>query len=404
MTVLRHCRKGFGCLALALMLGACRPPPPPQDAAAPALQADRLSVLRGGAEGFAQVLEARRFEFPQDHGPHPEFRHEWWYFTGQLTGPAGHSVGFELTVFRLGLRPPPAGAVAASSLWQARQVYAAHFAISDVSRGRFFSATRYARDALDLAGAQAQPFALHVADWSVAAVPDSLPLHWQLQAADGPYQLRLDLRSDAAPVLNGEAGLSRKADAPVAASYYYSMPRLSARGEIGRAGVWEPLSGQVWLDREWGSGSLGAQQQGWDWFALDLDDGSSLMFYALRDAGGGRDPHSAGTYVDPAGGVRPLGNGDVRIDVQRYWESPRGGRYPAQWQLRIPALDLRLEVTPLLADQELDTAPRYWEGAVSARGEQRGTPLGARGYAELVGYAQAQASPITPSATAPPTH
>jgi predicted secreted hydrolase len=380
------------------------------------LQLDRLSVLRAADEaGFAVANAPRRFEFPQDHGPHPQFRHEWWYFTGQLQG-AGETFGFELTVFRLALRPPltaaagtgAAGSTAAASAWRARQVYAAHFAITDVGRRSFFSATRYARDALNLAGAQAQPFAIHVADWSVVEAPGPQaahqPVDWQLQAADGDYQLRLALRSAQPPVLNGAAGLSRKADAPGAASYYYSMPRLQATGSLDRPGSSVPVAGAVWLDREWGSGSLGSDQQGWDWFALDLDDGSTLMFYALRDRDGGRDLHSAGTFVDAAGEVSPLRNDDVAITVQRHWSSPRGGQYPAQWALRVRSQELQLTVTPLLADQELATQPRYWEGAVQVSGQRHGKPVRARGYVELVGYAQNQASPSVPSATPPPTH
>jgi len=413
-------------LALALLglsLGSCARPTPGRAVAvaSPAtapVQIDRLSVLRAADEaGFALADTARHFEFPQDHGPHPRFRHEWWYFTGQLRG-AGETFGFELAVFRLALRPPPsttqgrtapAGSVAALSGWRARQVYAAHFAITDVSRRSFVNATRYARDALNLAGAQAQPFAIHVADWSVVEAPGgpppgSGPLHWQLQAADGDYQLWLDLRGAQPPVLNGAAGLSRKADAPGAASYYYSMPRLQGAGSLRRQGISLPVSGVVWLDREWGSGSLGIEQQGWDWFALDLDDGSTLMFYALRDHDGRRDVHSAGTFVDAAGHATPLLNDDVEIAVQRHWRSPHGGQYPAQWALRVRSLDLRLTVTPLLADQELLTQPRYWEGAVQVTGQRHGTRVGAQGYVELVGYAQNQASPSVPSASTAPTH
>ncbi len=386
-------------LALAL-LGASASTAP--------LQVDRLSVLRVADEtGFAVANTPRRFEFPQDHGPHPQFRHEWWYFTGQLRSGA-ETFGFELTVFRLALRPPQftASGSTAVSAWRARQVYAAHFAITDVNRNTFFNATRYARDALNLAGAQAPPFAIHVADWSVIEAPGAPPqtLHWQLQAADGDYQLRLDLRGAQPPILNGVAGLSRKADAPGAASYYYSMPRLQAAGAVSRQGISLPVSGVVWLDREWGSGSLGADQQGWDWFALELDDGSTLMFYALRDRDGRRDPHSAGTFVDAAGSATALRNDDVQITVQRHWSSPRGGQYPAQWALRVRSQDLQLNVTPLLADQELSTQPRYWEGAVQVTGQRHGTPVSAQGYVELVGYAQNQASPSVPSASTPPTH
>ncbi len=334
------------------------------------LAPDRLSVLHAADEsGFERAQALRHFEFPQDHGPHPQFRHEWWYLTGQLQG-ARERFGFELTVFRLALRPPQAAlpGSALRSAWRTQQVYAAHFAITDVNRGRFMNATRYARDALALAGAQAQPFAVYVADWSVIEAPGAPPLHWMLQAADGDYQLQLELSSAQSPVLNGDAGLSRKSDEPGSASYYYSMPHLQASGSISRQGIRQSVSGIAWFDREWGSGSLGAVQQGWDWFALDLDDGSALMFYALRDRDGRRDVHSAGTFVAATGQVTALRNDDVEISVRNYWNSPRGGRYPAQWLLRIRSLDLQLEVTPLLADQELNTQPRYWEGAVQVSG------------------------------------
>jgi predicted secreted hydrolase len=312
-------------------------------------------------------------------------------------------------VFRLALRPAAAAtagaaSAAAQSAWRARQIYVGHFAITDVGRGRFFDATRYAREALGLAGAAADPFDVHVADWSVTQVAGPPALHWQLQAADGDYQLQLTLQSAAPPVLNGDGGLSRKADAVGAASYYYSMPRLQADGRLTRAGQVLPVSGLAWLDREWGSGSLGANQQGWDWFALNLSDGSTLMFYALRDQGGGRDPHSAGTFIDAQGHATALANRDVQIQVQRRWSSPRGGQYPAQWNLRVASQALQLQVTPLLADQELATQPRYWEGAVRVTGTRRGAPVQAQGYVELVGYAQAHATASTPNATAPPTH
>jgi predicted secreted hydrolase len=372
---------------------------------------DRLGVLREPLQpGFELADTVRRFEFPQDHGPHPAFRHEWWYLTGHLRAADGAQFGFELTFFRLALAPPAAAAAAAgTSAWRTHQVYAAHFAITDVARGRFFNATRYARDALGLAGAQAQPFAIHVDDWSVLQAPAAPPpgtaaLHWQLQAAAGDYALQLDLRTGQPPVLNGDAGLSRKADGPGAASYYYSMPRLQASGRLQRGGEPLPVSGVAWLDREWGSGSLGAQSEGWDWFALNFTDGSSLMFYALRDRGGQRDGHSAGTFVDAQGHVTALASDDVAIEVLRHWVSPRGGEYPAQWNLRVRSLALQLLLTPQLADQELATQPRYWEGAVSVTGHRAAVPVRAEGYVELVGYARSQARAIVPSATAPPTH
>jgi len=383
-----------------------------------------LDILRGGApeEGFARADAVRPFEFPRDHGPHPAFRHEWWYFTGHLQAADGEQFGFEVTFFRIALAPPRSaagliegGGIEGASRWRARQIYVAHFAITDIGRRTFHSAQRFARDALGLAGAQAAPLRVWLGDWSVAApghaaaAPDrqaAVPAHagaapdhaaadvyagnsgksWILYAADSAYGLTLLLHPISPPVLNGDRGLSIKSNEPGAASYYYSIPRLGTHGKLVRGGRAIEVSGTTWLDREWGSGSLGPHQEGWDWFALQLADGSALMYYALRDRGGARDPHSAGTWVDPAGRAHPLSGADVRIDVLDHWESPRGGRYPSRWRVRVDSIGLDIVVTPALADQELHTTPRYWEGDVEVSGIQGGRPASGRGYVELVGY------------------
>jgi predicted secreted hydrolase len=350
---------------------------------------------------FALAIEPRNFEFPQDHGPHPQFRHEWWYVTGNLDSTRGERFGFELTFFRIALAPP--GAVPdTGSAWRTRQVYLAHFAITDVARHEFRFAHKLSRDALGLAGAQEQPLRVWLDDWmfgvpaetngagdesgrpvSLATAPG-----WMLHAQDQGYELTVNLQPLMQPVLNGEQGLSRKASERGAASYYYSIPRVAVRGQLLRGGVSSDVQGLAWLDREWGSGSLGTSQQGWDWFALQLKDGSSFMFYALRNRDGTRDSHSAGTWVDPAGRVQALSTDQVMIDVSDHWVSPRGGRYPSRWRVRVPALGLDVEARPVLANQELGTKPRYWEGAVDVSGTRDGHDASGRGYVELVGYSQ----------------
>ncbi len=343
-------------------------------------------VLPGeAAAGFAPVLAPRTFVFPADHGPHPEYRQEWWYTTGNLEAQDGERFGFELTFFRFALAPPgtpPAG----DSAWRAREIYMAHFAVTDLRRGRFRFAQQLSRAALGLAGAQGAPLQVWLADWYLRADPQDAQ-HWRLHAAGEGYGLDLQLEVSAAPVLNGVAGLSLKSGTPGDASYYYSLPRVAVRGQLRRAGALLPVAGLAWVDREWGSGGLGAQEVGWDWFALQLNDGSALMFYALRSTSGARDPHSAGTFTDASGVAQPLTAGAVAIEVTRTWKSAAGVRYPGAWRLRAPALALDLEVTPLLPDQELRGPPRYWEGAVEVRGMRGGRALGGRGYVELVGYA-----------------
>ena len=342
--------------------------------------------------GFATALEPRHFEFPLDHGPHPAFRQEWWYVTGNLDAANGERFGFELTFFRVALEPPPApspptgpaATAAPASAWRTREIYLAHFAVTDVPRRRFRSAQKLSRAALGLAGAEALPLHVWLDDWSLEARGPT----WQLRATQPGYAVELALEPQSAPVLNGIDGLSRKSDRPQDATYYYSIPRLLVRGQVLRDGQPLEVRGRAWLDREWGSGGLGPRELGWDWFGLQLEDGSALMFYALRDKNGERDVHSAGSWVAADGTARALSSAEVDIAVTREWRSASGERYPAGWHIRVPALALDLTVRPVLADQELQTTPRYWEGAVDVSGERGGASLGGRGYVELVGYAQ----------------
>lgn len=374
---------------------------------------------RGG--GFAQVLEPRVFEFPRDHGAHPEYRQEWWYVTGNLDSATGERFGFELTFFRFALAPEPvpsAGTVvptaagssaprvavqssaagsavpgvlaqssaAVESSWRTRQIYMAHFAITDVARQRFRFTQKLSRGALGLAGAQNPPLHVWIDDWSLGTLdPDAT--HWHLRAAQSGYELTLDAQVLQQPVLNGKQGLSQKSSDPGSASYYYSIPRVSVRGRLVRDGKEAEVHGLAWVDREWGSGSLGGKEQGWDWFALQLQDGRSMMFYALRNHDGRRDPHSAGTWIGAAGESRPLTSDQVQIDVLDYWKNPRGDRYPAHWHVRVPTEGIDVDVRPVLPDQELITSARYWEGAVDVTGASGGHKTAGRGYVELVGYA-----------------
>ena len=343
-------------------------------------------ILDSPATGFAQVTAPRAFSFPADHGPHPQFRQEWWYTTGNLEAADGERFGFELTFFRYALAPqgaePPG-----SSAWRTHEIYLAHFAVTDVPAGRFRYAQKSARAALGLAGANAEPLHVWVDDWYLKAAP-GVASSWLLHAAGAGYELDLELDASGAPVLNGVDGFSVKSATPGDASYYYSLPRIGVRGRLVRAGQPLSVTGLAWFDREWGSGALGRGEVGWDWFALQLQDGSTLMFYALRDAHGGQDAHSAGTFVDRAGTVLPLSSREVSVEVTDHWKSARGVRYPSAWHLTVPQLQLDLTVQPVLADQELGTTPRYWEGAVDVRGMRAGEALGGRGYVELVGYPQ----------------
>ena len=352
----------------------------------------RLSELLGAGDvaGYASALQPRTFRFPEDHGPHPDFRNEWWYVTGNLDGPGGERFGFELTVFRFSLAPPSEAVNENASAWKTDQVYIGHFAVSDIDNEEFHVAQRYSRGSMGLAGAQAVPFRVWLEDWSIkkADTQQTEALSpWELHASDKDISLDLQLMPLKDPVLNGEDGLSQKASQPGNASYYYSISRLATNGTLQIGATTYAVSGLSWLDREWGSSALSKDQQGWDWFALQLSDGSDLMYYALRQNDGTRDEHSAGTWIDAAGRATHLDHDDVVIEVRKYWESKQGGRYPAEWTISVPKLDLQLDVVPALRNQELITTVRYWEGAVDVRGTLDTNVVNGRGYVELTGYA-----------------
>jgi len=212
--------------------------------------------------------------------------------------------------------------------------------------------------------------------------------HWELNAAGEQISLHLELTAAKPPVLNGIGGLSQKSAERGNASYYYSISRLHSEGRLQIADETFEVSGLSWLDREWSSSALSADQQGWDWFALQLSDNSELMFYNIRSNDGSQDEHSAGTWISASGEVRHLSRNDVAIVVTGEWVSPQGGIYPAGWDIGIPQLDLELSVAPVIENQELFTTVRYWEGAVDVTGRHKGIPVEGRGYVELTGYAQ----------------
>ena len=340
-------------------------------------------ALGGEPEGgFARATAPRRFSFPADHGPHTGFRTEWWYFTGNLTTAEGRRFGYQLTFFRVALKPGPA---VRSSRWGANEVFMAHFAVTDVDGKRFHHVERFSRAALGLAGAGGSPLAVRLEDWS-ALETSAIPWSMQLAARDNETAVDLQVRSIGPVVLNGEGGLSRKGSRPGSASYYYSLPRMETSGTIRIGKETFAVAGLSWLDREWSTSALERDQAGWDWFALQLADGRELMFYRLRRSDETDDPFSSGTFVAADGTSRHLAREDVALEVTGHWQSTASGvSYPSRWRLRVPSESLDLEIVPRLADQELRATIRYWEGAVTVRPMAAGSP-GGSGYVELTGY------------------
>jgi len=337
------------------------------------------------AEDFQAARSGRVFSFPRDHGAHPEFKTEWWYWVGHLKSPDHQTFGYQLTFFRAAVRKPDPRA---RSAWSFHTAYFAHLALTDPQRGAFQFREQAGRGALGLAAAEAGRLKVWVDSWQAEQRGNAMVL--SAQAED--LGLELTLEPQKGPVLHGEGGFSRKAADSEAASYYYSLTRLKTQGKLTLAGKPLEVTGESWMDHEFFTGGLAPGQAGWDWFALQLDDGAEVMLYLLRRRDGKPDPASAGTLVDPRGQGRHLALSDFQVRATGSWTSPHtGGAYPAGWDIFLPGGGYRLTLTPTLADQEVRSRGparlNYWEGQVQITGEKNGQPVTGKGYVELTGYA-----------------
>ena len=337
-----------------------------------------------GSAGYLRAEGPLPLDFPADHGPHHGYQTEWWYYTGNLVADGGERFGYQLTFFRRALAPP-VQRTERESAWAADQVYMAHFALTDVAGRRYRAFERFARGAADLAGAQAAPYQVWLEDWRVEEVEPGV---MRMRAAQEGLALDLALVDRKGPILQGDGGYSPKGPQTGNASYYYSLTRLETSGTVQVGEVRYPVSGLSWMDHEWSTSGLAADQVGWDWFSIQLDDGSELMVFQLRKEDGSIDPFSSGTFIAPDGNTRHLNRGDFQIRVEDTWRSPHtGATYPARWTITVPAVDLMLKIRPHLADQELNVSYAYWEGAVGVEGEGAGRPIRGSGYIEMTGYA-----------------
>lgn len=340
------------------------------------------SLLSGSAEGFARATLPRQFTFPEDHASHPDFRTEWWYLTGNLATGSGRAFGYQFTLFRNAVTNE---STARESRWATRQIYMAHLALTDVEGQRFHFFERFARGAVGLAGVELAPFRAWLEDWQLSSGTSSPP--FRLQTSAGDVALDLDLEPLKPLVLQGESGLSQKGHDPGNASYYYAFTRLATSGHIRLGELKLEVRGASWLDREWSTSALEAEQSGWDWFALQLDDGTDLMVYQMRRDDGTPDPISSGSHIETDGSRSSLGWKDFRLEVLNSWTSPETGvQYPSGWLLTVPEKGLELEIEPVMQDQELRLSVLYWEGAVRVAGDRQGIPISGRGYVELTGY------------------
>lgn len=343
-----------------LLLSACDKAPAPQES---------FAGLGSDAADFVQVVPGKVFTFPEDHGPHPGFRIEWWYVTANLKDAQGNVFGVQWTLFRNAVKagPPQPG-------WRDSTIWLGHAAVTSATR--HYAAERFARGGVGQAGAQALPFNAWIDDWNFATRTGAAHTlaDMQLKASGAQFAYDLQLTSSRPLVLQGDNGYSRKSDQGQA-SYYYSQPFFSANGSVTVDGQTYQVSGNAWLDREWSSQPLAANQTGWDWFSLHLYRGEQLMLFRVRQKDGGG--YLTGTWIDAQGRTETLHNADIQLAPLTTTEID-GRSIPTRWSLKIPGK--HLDITPEAVNSKawMNLGIPYWEGPVKFDGGV--------GYLEMTGY------------------
>jgi predicted secreted hydrolase len=351
------------------------------------------AALLAAGPAWRDAERGRVLRFPADHASHPDYRIEWWYYTGHLASGEGRRFGYQVTFFRIGVDARPAN----PSRWTVRDLYMAHVAITDISGRRHLHAERLSRAGVGWAGAATDRYHVWVEDWA-ATLEDG---RHRLRASVGqgfspagtapiPFALDLLLEEGKPPVLHGDGGFSQKGSSPGNASHYYSLTRMPTNGTITLGGERIAVEGTSWMDHEFGTSFLEPTQAGWDWFSMQLDDGSELMVFQLRGIDGRVDPRSSGTLVARDGRSRALDAGAFALDAGRRWRSRETrGEYPVEWHIRVPGEQMDLRVRAVLDAQEMTgevSGISYWEGAIEVTGTRAGRPVTGRGYLEMTGY------------------
>lgn len=380
----RRVPRASALLLVLLLTAGCSMAP----AAGPLTGANVVAALSGEPDAaFARALEPRPLLFPADHGAHPEYQTEWWYYTGNLEDDQGNRYGYQFTIFRSALTPEM---VARDSTLATNQVYMGHFAVTDAAGNRHVSFERFSRGAGGLAGAVGEPsFHVWLEDWEVTQpAPDRMRMVAADVDADGQaVALALELRQTRPPVSHGVAGLSQKGPEPGNASYYYSLIGLETTGTLTLRGRTIPVRGVSWMDHEFGTSALSENAVGWDWFSIQLDNGAALMFAQIRSTDGPAIGEFEGTFIHADDRQETVTQDDFSLTVLEQWTSPRTGiTYPSGWRVVLPRYDLELTVMPILRDQEMQVTYMYWEGAVTVAGTLAGTAINGVGYVELTGY------------------
>ena len=329
-------------------------------------QAEVFDGLRSGAPGFELPRPGTPLLFPKDHGAHRQFRNEWWYLTANLKGADGASYGVQWTLFRHALEPN------SGEGWSDRNVWMAHAAAT--SAGEHLFVQKLARGGVGQAGVIAAPFHAYIDDWSFEALDEAFT-QARITAREPRFSYALNLKSGAPFVLQGEGGYSRKSETGQA-SYYYSQPFFTVDGTLSIHGREVKVAGCAWMDREWSSQPLAADQKGWDWLSLHLSGGEKLMLYRMR----GARPYLLGNWIAPNGATNLLSSEDISLEPLA--QTMIGERsIPTRWRVKVKSRGLDIETAPLNARSWMGTNFPYWEGPITFDGSQNG-----EGYLEMTGY------------------
>ncbi|MHA3736976.1 lipocalin-like domain-containing protein [Pseudomonas sp. Eth.TT006] len=351
----------FAAVCLALLLIGCEQSTPEQKG---------FAGLGDQAAQFTPVVPGRVFSFPADHGAHDGFRIEWWYVTANLKDAQGNDFGVQWTLFRSALKP-----AAEQAGWSNQTIWLGHAAVTSATTHH--AAERYARGGVGQAGVTAVPFEAWIDDWRFASQASEPLSDMQLSARDPSFAYQLHLSSSRPLVLQGEQGFSQKSEQGQA-SYYYSQPFFQASGTLQIDGQTYTVSGPAWLDREWSSQPLTANQTGWDWFSLHLDSGEHVMLYRMRQKDGA--PYLTGTWIAADGQTQTLRSEQIKL-IPQDSAKVAGREMPVRWTISIPDKQLGISLSALNPNAWMNLRIPYWEGPVRISGSQ-----GGRGYLEMTGY------------------
>ncbi len=353
-------------------------------AQAPQTSPTEITNLEQDLSAFSRINNPLPLTFPQDMGAHPDYLSEWWYYTGNLFTEQGRHFAYQLTFFRRAIGSNSAST--RTSNWAADQIFFAHFALIDVAESNHQAWEVYSRGAAGLAGAVTAPdFTVWLNDWQVQQTAQD---QYQLTAQQDNIHLQLTLTDQKGIILHGDQGLSQKGAQPGNASMYFSQTRLASAGVLTINDNTYRISGDSWMDHEFGTSALGSEQVGWDWFSLQFDDQSELMLFQIRDDSGAISAESGGSWIDPQAGVESIASQDFELRPIQFWQNAQGIQYPISWELKLPQQNAVFTISAVIPDQENRFSFfQYWEGTVRVEGTVNGNSVTGFGFLEMTGYA-----------------